>query len=78
MEWFDNELPLRNPHLLQDEDFEAMAEIVEVQQDEELLGMDWYNPCYAIEILDAKYVKVEVDEAINQLNHLNTEQKEDL
>jgi hypothetical protein len=33
MEWFDNELPLRNPHLLQDEDVEGMAEIVEVQQE---------------------------------------------
>ncbi len=41
--------------------------------------MDWYNPtCYAVEILDAKYEKVEVDKVINQLNHLNTEQKEDL
>jgi hypothetical protein len=41
--------------------------------------LDWYNPtCYAVEILDAKYEKVEVDEVINQLNHLNTEQKEDL
>ena len=41
--------------------------------------MDWYDPtCYATEILDAKYEKVEVDEVINQLNHLNTEQKDDL
>jgi hypothetical protein len=56
-----------------------MAEIVEIQQEEALFGMDWYNPtCYAVEILDAKYEKVEVDEVINQLNHLNTEQKEDL
>jgi hypothetical protein len=79
MEWFDNELPLCNPHLLQDKDFEAMAEIVEVQQVEALFGMDWYDPtCYAVEILDAKYEKVDVDEIINQLNHLNTEQREDL
>jgi hypothetical protein len=41
--------------------------------------MDWYDPTYcADEILDAKYEKVEVDEVISQLNHLNTEQKEDL
>ena len=33
MEWFDNELQLRNPHLLETKDFEAMAEIVEVQQE---------------------------------------------
>jgi hypothetical protein len=41
--------------------------------------MDWYDPtCYAAEILDAKYEKVEVDEVINQLNHSTLEQKEDL
>ncbi len=55
-----------------------MAEIVEIQQEEALFGMDQYDPtCYAVEILDAKYENVEVDEVINQLNHLNTEQKED-
>jgi hypothetical protein len=59
MEWLNNKLPLHNPHLLQDTDFEAMAEIVEVQQEEALFGMDWYNPtCYAVEILDAKYEKL--------------------
>jgi hypothetical protein len=79
MEWFYNELPLCNPHLLQDKDFEAMAEIVEIQQEEALFGIDWYDPtCYAVEILDAKYEKVEIDEVINQLNHLNTEQKDNL
>ncbi len=79
MEWFGNELPLRNPHLLQDKNFEAMAEIVEIQQEEALFGMDWYDPtCYAVKILNARYETVEVDEVINQLNHLNTEQKEDL
>ncbi len=56
-----------------------MAEITEVQQEEEPFGMDWYDPtCYAVEILDAKYEKVEVDEVINQLSHLNPQQKEDL
>jgi hypothetical protein len=37
MEWFGNELQLCNPHLLQNKKFEAMAEIIEVQQEEELL-----------------------------------------
>ena len=81
MEWFDSKLPLRNPHLLQPKDFEAMVCIVKIQQEEELFGMDWYDPtCYAIEILDAKYEKVEVDEVTNQLTHLNPQpqQKEDL
>ena len=36
-----------------------MAEILEIQQEVELYGMDWYDPtCYATEILDAKYEKV--------------------
>jgi hypothetical protein len=79
MEWIDNELPLHNPHLLESKEFEAMAEIIKVQQEEELFGMDWCDPtCYAIEILDAKSEKVEVDEVINQLNHLNLKQTEDL
>jgi hypothetical protein len=67
-----------HPHLIQNKEFEATAEIIEIQQEEELFGMDSYDQtCYATEILDAKYEKVEVDEVINQLNHLNLEQKED-
>ncbi len=38
MEWFDNESPLCNPHLLQHKEFEAMAEIIEVQQEEDFLA----------------------------------------
>jgi hypothetical protein len=40
MEWFDNELPLCNPCLLQNKEFEAMAEIIEVKQKDEVFGMD--------------------------------------
>ncbi len=41
--------------------------------------MDWYDlTCYAVEILDAKYEKVEVDEVTDQLSHLNPQQKEGL
>ena len=38
MEWFDSELPLRNSHLLEVKDFQAMAEIIEVQQEEDFLA----------------------------------------
>ncbi len=79
MEWFNSELQLRNSHLLEVKDFQAMAEMIEVKQEEEFFGMDWYNPtCYAVEILDAKYEKVEIDVVINQFNHLDPQQKEDL
>ncbi len=72
MKWFDNELSLHNPHCLESKDFEAMAHIVEIHQEEEIFGMDQYDlTCYAVEILDAKYEKVEVDEATNHdLYHL--------
>jgi hypothetical protein len=53
-----------------------MAEIMEIQQEEDYFGMDWYDLiCYATEILHAKYEKVEVDEVINQINHLSLKQK---
>ena len=53
--------------------------MVEIQQEEEFFGMDWYDPtCYAVEILDAKYEKIDVDEVITHLTHLNPQQKKDL
>ncbi len=56
-----------------------MAEIIDIQQEEELFGVGWYDTtCYAMEILDAKYEKVEFDKIITQLNHLSLEQKKDL
>ncbi len=38
MEWFNSELQLRNTHLLEVKDFQAMTEIIEVQQEEEFLA----------------------------------------
>jgi hypothetical protein len=52
-----------------------MAETIEIQLEDKLFGMDWYDPtCYASEVLDAKYAKVLVDYVIDQLDHLNTQQ----
>jgi len=79
IEWFENELPLRDPHLLKDKDFASMATIIEIQQEVEFFGMDWYDPnCYAIEILDAKYESVQIDDVVNQLEHLTIQQKADV
>ncbi len=79
IEWFNNKLPMCNPRQLDDKEYLAMAEILEVQcKAEQLFGMDWYNPtCYAPEILDAKYGKVSKDDIIYQLTHLNDKQKQD-
>ncbi len=79
IEWFDNELPLRGTRYLQSKDFLAMAKTIEIQLEDEIFGMDWCDPtCYASEILDAKYEKVLVDYVIDQLDHLNAQQKNDL
>jgi hypothetical protein len=79
IEWFDNELPLRDTCYLQSKYFLAMAETIEIQSEDDFFGMDWYNPtCYASEILDAKYEKVLVDDVIDQLDHLSAQQKNDL
>ena len=43
IEWFDNELPLRDPYSLTNRDTLAMAEILEIQQEVELYDMDWYT-----------------------------------
>jgi hypothetical protein len=79
IQWFENELPLRDPRSLKDKDYVTMAEISAIQQDMEFFGMDWYDPtCYATEILDAKYEKVHIDDLVDQLNHLNDQQKTDI
>ena len=69
IEWFKNELPLCKPHNLKDKDFKAMAEFIEIQQGVDFFGMDWYDPtCFAIEILDAKYEKVQIKDVVNPLS----------
>ncbi len=79
IEWFDNELPMRDTCYLQTKDFLAMAETIKIQLEDDFFGMDWYDPtCYASEILYAKYDKVLVDDVIDQLDHLDAQQKDDL
>jgi hypothetical protein len=60
---------MRDPHQLDDKEYLAMAEILEVLcEAEHLLGMDWYDPtCYAPEILDPKYEKVSTNDVVNSL-----------
>jgi hypothetical protein len=41
--------------------------------------MDWYDPtCFGIEILDAKYEKIQIKDVVNPLEYLSTQQKADL
>jgi hypothetical protein len=79
IEWFKNQLPLCNPHDLKDKDFKALAEIIEIQQKVDFFDKDWYDPtCFAIEILDAKYEKVQIKDVVNPLECLSTQQRADL
>jgi hypothetical protein len=80
IEWFDSELPMRDPKYLDHGDYLAMAESLEVHREEEqIFGRDWYDSdCHASEILDAKYEEVSTDEVIAQCTHLSTAQREDL
>ena len=66
IEWFDSELPMRDPSCLDSHAYLAMAEALEVHREEEaLFGRDWYDPdCFATAILDAKYEKVNVDDVV--------------
>ncbi len=40
IQWFENELPLQDPHTLKDKDYVAMAEISAIQQESEFFGMN--------------------------------------
>jgi hypothetical protein len=45
IEWFNNELPMHDPHQLDDNKYLAMADILEVQRKaEDIFGRDWYDP----------------------------------
>jgi hypothetical protein len=76
IEWFDSELPMRDPTCLDNNEYLAMAESLEVHREEEqLFGRDWYDPdCFATAILGAKYEKVNVDDVVKQLTHLSKSQ----
>ena len=80
VEWFDNELSMRDPTCLDNHEYIAMAEALEVHREEEaLFGRDWYDPdCFATAILDAKYEKVNVDDVVEQLTHLSESQRDDI
>ncbi len=48
-----------------------------IQVEDEIFGEDWLD-CFATEILDAKYEKIDVAEVVKELTHLNAHQKADL
>ena len=71
---------MQDPRHLDNKDYLAMAEALEVhREDEQLFGRDGYDPdCYATEILDAKYKEVSTNEVVEQCAHLSATQRRDL
>ncbi len=55
-----------------------MADAVEIQHEENVLGEDWLDCYIAAPILDAKYKKVEIDDVIAKQTHLTRDQRNDL
>ena len=53
-EWFENVLPIREPHKANNSEYLAMADAYIIQI-EEKLGEDWLDSCATTEILDARY-----------------------
>ena len=80
VEWFERELPIRDPKCFDNHEYLAMAEALDMHREEEqLFGRDWYDPdCFATAILDAKYEKVNVDDVIDQLTQLSKSQRDHL
>jgi hypothetical protein len=77
MEWFDCSIPLCPPGGLDAKGFNAMEDMFHIQVKDKIFGKDWLE-CFATEILDAKYEKIDVAEVVKGLTHLNPHQKTDL
>jgi hypothetical protein len=63
MELFDCSIPLCPPGSLDSKEFDAMEDMLHIQVKDKLFGEDWPK-CFAIKILDAKYEKTYVVEAV--------------
>jgi hypothetical protein len=77
MEWFDYSIPLCPPGGLDLKKIGAMEDMIHIQVEDKIFGEDWLE-CFATEILDAKYERTDVAEAVKGLTHLNAHQKADL
>ena len=78
MEGFENIIPMRDPRHLDNKEYLAMVDAIEVQQEEGDFGLE-YLECYvAAPILDAKYKKVKIDDVITEQSHLSELQQHDL
>ncbi len=68
--WFDCSISLRPPGGLVSKEFDAMEDMFHIQVKDKLFGEDWLK-CFATEILDAKYERMDVVEVVKGLTHSN-------
>ena len=78
--WFENEIPLRDPNQLDHGALYAMADLLEVQHEDEFIGEEWIDSMFANPILDAKYHGCKYDKAdlplmVSKMSHLDMNQK---
>ncbi len=74
---FQHSIPLCPAGGLNLNEFNATEDMFHIQVKDKILGEDWLE-CFATEILDAKYEKIDFVEVVKGLTHLSTHQKADL
>ena len=78
MHWFGNARPMREPWKLDNKEYLAMADAINVQEEDEIFGEDWLDSYLTNTILDAKYEKVDVKDVSSQQKHLTLDQQREL
>ena len=73
--WFENVRPMREPWQLDNKEYLAMADAINIQHKEELVNEDWIESYGTSTILDAKYEKVNVNDISSQQKHLTIDQQ---
>ena len=69
---------MREPWKLDNKEYLAMADAINVQEEDELFGEDWLDNYLTNTILDAKYEKVDVRDVVKEQKHLTISQQKDL
>ncbi len=80
IEWFDNELPMNDPPQLDNKEYLAMAEVLQVQRQLNncLAWIGMIQPASLLKYWTPSMKKVSADDVVNQLTHQNNEQNQDL
>ena len=78
IEWYNNTLPMRKPWDIKNKDYVQMCTSCHTQENDEFFGENWLDYYNIDRILDAKYDKLDIQEALLKQNHLNYSQTQDL